>query len=302
MLRRTVIAGGGLSVNNHWSLNATNGWGMHEGHNMCRMQLDERLDSFGEKWMMNHQQHYVKTNSEMAKGDVRQVELPFWQQKTRPTHFLSMRVPANTLLQRHVESLRYITERDMKHFLPLLVPAAKLHLTLSVMTFHEDEALLVPKVNKVLQEAFRTYQRPLQEQRSEKPFTLRFHGLGRFGQGKVIFARVQSDYDSQRLEERVMSIRKALSSIPGVEVKGNPHDSYTPHATVAKVSAKAKRVLSQTVPLKPGEKPMETVPRELYDPHANDDFGLVQFSSLDLCSMKGEAPDGYYRTLCKYQL
>ena len=249
--------------------------------NTRRMQIDLRTEFETQGHMYSSQTRYHKDLT-VAKGMVRQTQAPYWSQQRRPTHFLSLRVPDSSILKRQFLAFHEITERDMPQYLPLLVPKEKLHVTLAVMSIdNEDES--VDQIEDML----------MRELGNVDPFTLRFHGLGTFQDGRVVFARIQSELSSYRLDKHVTNMRKRMALDFGIDVKGNPYDNFIPHATWAKVSKKAKESLGHN---------LREVPRELFDPQAYDDLGTVTFDTVELCSMKGAGEDGFYRSLLRCEL
>jgi 2'-5' RNA ligase len=214
----------------------------------------------------------------MTSADVRQTTPAPWSAATRPTHFISMKLPAHSATMQAIERLHVDTATALEQYVPLLVPRDKLHLTLSVATL-ADPAAQLPVLRRVVAEAA-----PMLRQA-----TLRFDGLGTFGRGRVLFARPSTANDHQRLCAVVKAMRQELAAA-GVDVKGNPADDYVPHLTVAKMTPALQRQFKASV-----------VPEVVYRQSRFDDHGLTTFQRLDVCSMF-ERPDaeedaGYYKVL-----
>jgi 2'-5' RNA ligase len=232
--------------------------------------------------MASHQTPFVKTNSELAKGLTRSMEIPHWQQERRPTHFLALRIPQKSSVVAQVRGLHKITERDIIDLLPYLTPVEKLHVTLSLVTV-DDEAAALPKMIDSMEKVFG----------SESRFNLHFCNLGVFHEGRVVFIKTFADREQYRLDSKVIECRKDLAFRQKLEVKGNPYNNFVPHVTIAKVTKKTQEKFGSNA---------RVVPRELYDPYAYEDFGQVTLPTLELCSIKGEGTEGYYRVLHSIQL
>nr|CCC95911.1 unnamed protein product [Trypanosoma congolense IL3000] len=205
-------------------------------------------------------------------GETRQTIPPPWSARVRPTHFVAFRLPVKNTLARRVKEMHEQMVFSHPHCAPLLVPLAKLHMTLGVMTIAEAEREeVVKRVGLMVSEVFAGV--PLMR--------LRFRGLGTFGHGRVLFIRVMPEGDFSRLERIACEMRRQIGGRLGVDIKGNPYDSYVPHVTVAKIRTNQ------------GEKFGNKIPQTLWADYQHNEFGDVTFSTVDFCRMEGSA-DGYY--------
>lgn len=225
-------------------------------------------------------------------GETRQTVAPAWSQRVRPTHFLSLPLPARCTLRVRVKAMHDAMVFADQRVEPLLVPAAKLHVTLGVMTLSgevvehadgagaartEPPAALLASIHDCVSQATHDL--------CKEPLQLRFRGLGTFSQGRVLFTRCVSEAHFTALDHLVRRIRKDVGLGLGVDMKGNPHDSYVPHVTVAKVRPSQQAEFGRKVPL------------SMWAEHQHSDFGDVTFNQVDLCDMKGQRADGYYRVV-----
>lgn len=232
--------------------------------------------------------HRRHLRSSFVTGETRQTELPAWSQRVRPTHFLSLPLPARCTLRVRVKEMHDAMVFANQHVEPLLIPAAKLHVTLGVMSVatanssEESGTAAVPvAAAKVLADIQACVDQACHDE-CKGPLQLRFRGLGTFGHGRVLFARCITEGHFCTLDRLVRRIRKDVGLGLGVDMKGNPHDSYVPHVTVAKIRpAQAAEFGRQ-------------LPASMWANHQHHDFGDVTFNKLDLCSMKGQGRDGYY--------
>lgn len=208
--------------------------------------------------------------------EVRQTEVPTWSRQVRPTHFLSLRLPERNGLTGRVREVRDAILFAHQGMESLFVPLPKLHLTLGVLTLPEtnrDQAL----------QAVRDCVEEVCCAECKQPLRLSFRGLGTFSFGRVLFAQCTAEGHFTSLDNAVRRIRKDLGGGLGIDVKGNPYDSYVPHVTIAKIRARQREEFGQRIPI------------EVWAPYQHHDFGAVTFSQLDLCDMKGQGENGYYK-------
>ncbi|KAG5470461.1 hypothetical protein LSCM1_01705 [Leishmania martiniquensis] len=226
--------------------------------------------------------------SSFVTGETRQTEPPSWSQRIRPTHFLSLPLPARCTLRVRVKQMQDSMIFANQLVEPLLIPSAKLHVTLGVMSLDGGaaaaEGALSPSESNVLAAIQDCISQAFHDACKE-PLQLRFRGLGTFGRGRVLFARCIAEAQFTTLDMLVRRIRRDVGLGLGVDMKGNPHDSYVPHVTVAKIRP------SQT------EEFGRQLPMSMWADHQHHDFGDVAFSRIDLCSMKGESENGYYHVV-----
>jgi len=71
-------------------------------------------------------------------------------------------------------------------------------------------------------------------------------------------------------------------------VKGNPHDSYVPHITLAKIRPHQQKDFGRNISA------------EVWASYQHHDFGEVTFDRVDLCSMKGTGESGYYPVVSSF--
>ncbi|KPI88967.1 hypothetical protein ABL78_1933 [Leptomonas seymouri] len=228
-------------------------------------------------------------------GETRQTEAPAWSQRVRPTHFLSLPLPARCTLRVRVKEMHDAMIFSDQHVRPLLIPTAKLHVTLGVMsvdngagaaaesqegskrvavTNGRSPADLLASIQDCVDQATRDI--------CKEPLQLRFRGLGVFGHGRVLFSRCISEAHFSTLDNLVRRIRRDVGLGLGVDMKGNPHDSYVPHVTVAKIRPSQRTEFGRQVPM------------SIWINHQHHDFGDATFNKIDLCAMSGQGKDGYY--------
>jgi 2'-5' RNA ligase len=234
-------------------------------------------------------------------GETRQTEAPAWSQRVRPTHFLSLPLPARCTLRGRVKEMHDAMIFADQHVEPLLIPLAKLHVTLGVMTVgngaaaaaanedgehasHEIAAAEAKPASGLLASIQECINQAVHDVCKE-PLQLRFRGLGTFSHGRVLFVRCISESHFTTLDNLVRRIRKDVGLGLGVDVKGNPHDSYVPHVTVAKIRPSQRGEFGRQIPT------------AMWVTHQHHDFGDVTFNTIDLCDMKGQRKDGYYRVV-----
>lgn len=232
-------------------------------------------------------------------GETRQTEVPAWSQRVRPTHFLSLPLPARCALRVRVKAMHDAMIFADQRVEPLLIPSAKLHVTLGVMTVGnaaviegrgeadaesggattqaEASAAVLASIQDCVDQAAHEI--------CKEPLQLRFRGLGTFSHGRVLFTRCISESHFSTLDRLVRRIRRDVGLGLGVDVKGNPHDSYVPHVTVAKIRPSQRAEFGRQLP------------PSMWADHQHSDFGDVTFSKVDLCDMRGQGSNGYYRVI-----
>ncbi|EKG04698.1 hypothetical protein TCSYLVIO_004233 [Trypanosoma cruzi] len=209
-----------------------------------------------------------------ATGETRQTITPAWSARERPTHFLSLRLPVRNVLRTRVNEMHNQILFSHQQHAPLLVPLEKLHITLGVMAISErEETERLASIYGCVSEVFSEIH----------PLQLRFRGLGTFGFGRVLFIRVVPEADFGILETAVSKIRRRVGGELKVDIKGNPHDSYVPHVTIAKIRSKQRTQFGSKIPV------------SMWVEYQHHDFGDVTFSQVDICRMRG-SKDGYYHT------
>lgn len=210
-------------------------------------------------------------------GETRQSMTPAWSSRVAPSHFLSLPLPSRCPLRTRVAEVQQSMIFADQQVEPLFVAVAKLHLTLGVMTLPEEEdqriALLKAIEECVSAACHEVVQRPLQ---------LRFRGLGTFGHGRVLFVRCLSEGDYSTLDALVRRVRRDVGDGLGVDIKGNPHDSYVPHVTVAKIRPSQRATYGDRLPM------------AMWASFQHHDFGDVTFDRIDVCQMRGAGDNGYY--------
>lgn len=276
-------------------------------------------------------------------GEARQVEPPAWSARQRPTHFLSLKLPARCGLRSLTKEMWNTVLFAHPHVEPLVIPQAKLHVTLGVLSIppHQQQQEQHQQgepgaaVSRGLEDNPRTLatssnsinnssgdEGPVLETSQEYPdqeeliqrireevtavvanewlrrgthaertadrfrdggLQLHFAGLGTFARGRVLFARCAADRDFHALDRLVRALRYRLGVGLGLDVKGNPHDSYVPHITLAKIRPKQTKIVGPTFP------------PSVWSDYQFEDWGDTTFTQLDLCEMKGDSETGYYK-------
>ena len=248
--------------------------------------IDMRLSPQAEI-QVNYQQRKSENRSHIETGHVRQSTAPPWSAKIRPTHFVSMRIPLACALQHSFQAMKDAAAQQREALLPLFVQPARLHLTLTMLSVPEPTSPQQPPPRAsegVVADIVRGACKGVAS------FKLCFRGLGTFSDGRVLFARPNAELDYQRLAEFVRHMRAALAA-QTVDVKGNPHDEYVPHVTIAKVRPQHREQLG-----------VKRVPDSLWADYKLSDFGDVRLRTVEVCSLKGQSPDGYYRVVEQFSL
>ncbi|GET91396.1 hypothetical protein, conserved [Leishmania tarentolae] len=226
--------------------------------------------------------------SSFVTREMRQTEPPAWSQRVRPTHFLSLPLPARCTLQARMKEMHESMIFANQSIEQLLIPASKLHVTLGVMTIggekSTEEATSACAAPDVLAAIHDCIDQACHDACKE-PLQLRFRGLGTFRHGRVLFAVCVTEAHFTRLDALVRRIRRDVGLGLGVDMKGNPHDSYVPHVTIAKIRPSQIGQFGRQIPM------------SMWVDHQHNDFGDVTFNRVDLCSMKGEGKNGYYHVV-----
>lgn len=221
----------------------------------------------------------------LTRGETRQTKAAPWSARRRPTHFVALRLPQQSTLYSSISALHADVKDSFSssQWYPAFTPLPRLHLTLAVMTLDEnnnnqqqqkqhqqndDQASIAARI---CSEAFASWAK----QTNDKGFLLRSNTLGFFDDGRVAFARIAQDYDMPLLQRCIKDLRAALSDA-GIDVKGNKHDDFVPHVTVAKLTQRLSKEKFN------GQR---SLPRSLFTHMAWDDLGAATFSSAGLCSM-----------------
>ncbi|KAG5496124.1 hypothetical protein JKF63_02425 [Porcisia hertigi] len=250
--------------------------------------VDQRNTSVAAAEEADIQSRYRRQlRSSFVTRETRQTEPPAWSQRFRPTHFLSLPLPARCTLRTRVKEMHDGMMFVNQHVQPLLIPSAKLHVTLGVMTVSSEASIaegsatpaapsLLAAIQDCVDQAFHDL--------CKEPLQLRFRGLGTFGRGRVLFVGCVTEAHFTTLDKLVRCIRKDVGLGLGVDMKGNPHDSYVPHVTVAKIRPSQTGEFGHHLPM------------SMWVDYQHHDFGDVTFNKIDLCSMNGET-NGYYRVV-----
>lgn len=252
--------------------------------------------------------------SSFITGETRQAEPPAWSAKQRPTHFLSLKVPARCGFRTITREMWNTVLFSHPQVEQLVIPPEKLHVTLGVLSIPTpsssssssagavssgaaaeergdadvDETRVI--IERIRREVVLAVSNELQRQPTPQqgPGTCRglqlhFSGLGTFSKGRVLFARCAADRDFYTLDRLVRALRYRLGVGLGLDVKGNPHDSYVPHITLAKIRPTQTKVIG------------EVFPPSVWADYQFEDWGDTTFTQLDLCEMKGDKETGYYK-------
>lgn len=194
-----------------------------------------------------------------------------WSARTRPTHFLGLRVSPSSNLVKSYQSFESELSVMDASWPKLLIPAHRLHLTIGVCTLRDDSE--IKRVSAVVDEAASCV----------KAMKIRFNGLSTFNDGRVLFARPAADEHCRALRDLSNAVRRELTR-SGIDMKGNPHDEYVPHVTLAKVTPKIRKDFG-----------LEKLPLRMYALAKDDEFGATWFQDLDLCNMNESQDDGYWK-------
>jgi 2'-5' RNA ligase len=242
--------------------------------------VDYRVDSFAatHEAQITKRRGYLRT--EVDTSAVRQVDN---FTSGRPTHFLALRMPQRTNFRKVAANL--VEEIKFAHprFTEVLIPPSRFHVTISALQINEaslDQSVTV--IANAVANAF-----PV-----GSPFRLHLRGLGTFGSGRVIFARVHSCSESYRLDNAVKGLRKNLFTVPSssLRLQGNVHDGFVPHVTLAKIRGSQVAEFGRSIP------------STVWSPFQHQLFGDVTFTQLDLCEMQVNDSTGYYNVVQSFSL
>jgi 2'-5' RNA ligase len=221
--------------------------------------------------------HREMRRDDMMRADTRQSRAPAWSERVPPTHFIALRVPPRSNLSRSIDAYRDELYAMEPQWAKWVIPSSKLHLTLGVVSLRTDDPAAqleqMQRVSAIIDEASSCV----------KAMRLRFNGFGTFGNGRVLFAKPSADEECMQLRKLADAMRRELAAA-GVDIKGNPHDTFTPHVTIAKVTPKMRKELGIT-----------TLPDRFYSLGRNDELGAAWLQNLDLCSMTDRHEDGYWK-------
>ena len=239
-----------------------------------RRIVDYRLEPYVREKVEFTSRSRQSTETFMDTGATRQSQPPEWSRLSRPTHFLSLRIPPKCQFQSTYAEILHEVAFASETYSQLFVQAPRLHVTAAVFTLANDEQLTT--TIDAAQNAAKELSR----------LQLRFEGVGTFSNGRVLFAKVVADHHHYKLTTYVDKVRQVCAA-NSIDTKGNPRDAYVPHVTIAKVR-----------PQQTQQFPTRVIPPLVWAPFKHDSFGTVSFDKLDVCSMTGDGgADGYYKVV-----
>eukprot|EP00796_Vickermania_ingenoplastis_P013345 gene13345-9177_t len=242
--------------------------------------IDERLDP-DVAYQTDVQSRFRRElRTPFMTGETRQVQPPPWSARRRPTHFLSLPLPARCSVRSVVQDIRRTALFSHPAVEPLLIPEPKLHVTLSVFAVREGAPRPLADVHDTVEQCVADIVRG-----SPKPRTglqLRFSGIGTFDHGRVLFARCAADQQFRLLDRLVREVRRRLGVGLGLDVKGNPHDSFVPHITLGKIRPRQQRIMGPAFP------------PSLWAEHQFVEFGDCSFAQVTCCEMRTDEATGSY--------
>ncbi|KAI9335674.1 kinase A anchor protein [Obelidium mucronatum] len=240
----------------------------------------------------------------------------------KPSHFISLRLNSEHFQEfaKHVEAKHETLSRH-------LVGPASHHVTLLVLALNKSNysaALdcMDACANSVIPKWFPT---------PEHKLRLAFSGIGTFGNGRVVFAKVASDLDSSlpsgqdasTLATTSMDSNQLIGFAKDVQalfadygLLGDTRYDFRPHVTLMKLGGSKSVSSSSSVNTsdaannwnkqrgRGNEKRLqqprilsseETISPEVYLPFSRYNFGSHLVSCMELSAMGPMADDGYYR-------
>ena len=200
---------------------------------------------------------------------------------SRPTHFLSLRLP-DPSLHANVARVQAVIVANERRARGCEVPPAKSHLTAFVLSLASDES--VERAKAALAECAALVAP------GSSPPRIRISGLASFRQ-QVVFAQVQPSDDLDRVAALV---RDAHRLFDRAGLSPPSLGSWTPHLTLLKISRSKPRK----------GKPPPKLPAAAYEdlPASSLDFGEHELGALELCAMQGGGVDGFYPVLASVSL
>lgn len=243
----------------------------------CRFDAQTALADAQISTSDRHSKSYIHT------GATRQAAPSPYAQRKRPTHFLSLRLPQRNALSRAAKAFHEDVRFANTTYAPLLVPLEKLHVTLGVMTLPEEATECKVQTGSICEAL-----KGMTDNTSK--VELRFRGMGTFDHGRVLFSRVQPEAGFMKLERFVQESRRCLGNDLKIDMKGNPHDSYVPHVTLAKIRPHQQERFGRSIPM------------TVWASYQFADLGDVVFDTIDLCEMKTDAETKYYTVVQSFKL
>ena len=194
----------------------------------------------------------------------------YWCKKSRPTHFLCLRI-TDPEVKRNIAATHAPINEVNPDYEDCLIPAERLHVTLACLGLDTQEQ--VDRASQVLRDI-----KPELEPWNPSDINLKFNGADHFYHS-CIYAKVESDYRFLDLVQHLRTcIRKA-----GVEIRDV--FEFTPHMTVMKMKKRHGYEFRC--------KYLDTA--RLFDILKDRCFGTQVFDNIHLCDMSEERqPDGFY--------
>ena len=218
---------------------------------------------------------------------------------TRPTHFLSFRLPNADLHAKVAEAQKMIILRE-PDAVGCDVEPVKSHLTLFVLSLGNHEAM------QAATKALRSCASFAIDSNLLTPPRVHLEGLGNFGQ-RVCFVPVAEttgpDAEDlarvRRLVARVAKVFCKAGLVDEAVVDGADAKGWTPHLTLLKTSKRpAGKGRGRGGKSGRGHASRPCIRPAMYaDLLRLMDFGVHELHELQLCSMSGVAEDGYYPVL-----
>lgn len=275
--------------------------------------LDRRVHPIVAEQCSVQSRYRRELRSHTITGAMRQVSPAAWSAAKRPTHFFSLPLPVKCGMRSMMKQMKENVLFSYPKLEPLFIPDTQLHVTLSVFSLpssftKDDLAHLKSSVSQLVARQhpsstsssragiFSTPYTPARMGNDgappTSPIVLRFSGIGSFQHGRILFARCASEQGFNRLDLLVRKLRHHLGISMGIDVKGNPYESFVPHITLMKARPHHLSLLKDL-----GEEAKHStsvIPHSLWCEYQFEDFGELAFRRIDLCEMKKDNENGYY--------
>jgi 2'-5' RNA ligase len=224
---------------------------------------------------------------------------------SRPTHFLSLRLPSPALHAKVADIQRRIIALE-PGAVGCDVEPVKSHITAFVLSLGSDEARIQAAI-MALQQC-----QELVMERGRAPPRVHLKGLGHFGQ-RVCYASLLDNEECDELRRLVASTERVFHDaglLTVAEPTSDAASSWMPHLTLLKTSkaqqqqqrSRRGRGRGSQRSQPPRIRPAAYTSLATAEDGRLVDFGVHELREMQLCAMSGVGEDGFYRILASIDL
>ena len=222
---------------------------------------------------------------------------------SRPTHFLSLRLPSPALHAKVADIQRRIIALE-PGAVGCDVEPVKSHITAFVLSLGSDEAR-IQAATMALQQC-----QELVMERGRAPPRVHLKGLGHFGQ-RVCYASLLDNEECDELRRLVASTERVFHDaglLTVAEPTSDAASSWMPHLTLLKTSkaqqqrSRRGRGRGSQRSQPPRIRPVAYTSLATAEDGRLVDFGAHELREMQLCAMSGVGEDGFYRILASIDL